>query len=648
VKPVLLLVDLQHDFLRTGNLEPSADAVTAAAAELLEACRIRDIPVIHVWSTVNRGEDDRMPHRRERGEWRCVEGTPGHECPEPLRPRKTETVIPKRFFSGFSSDQLNVVLNHLGADMLIIAGVHVHACIRATALDGYSKSLRVIIADDASGSDDPLHAAISRRYLRERSIRFQNVAEIICDLLGKSGTTAENLSSGDSIRHVSPSDPEKVWNIAESTSAEIERAAGNARNAFSRWRNVPIERRLEIITKWGDAIETSRNELVDLLVDDIGKPHQYAHGEVTRAVALTRAAQKQLELHQESVPARTGYRRVPHGVVGLVSPFNNPLAIPVGKLMPALLYGNVALWKPAVPGTRIGLKATVLFQQASGMDGLLQLVVGGDEAAKRVMHLADAVTLSGSLKAGWSAQEICAQRHIPLQAELGGNNASIVWRDADISKAATAVAEGAFVFAGQRCTANRRAVVDSDIYERFLPALISATRDLIWDDPSLPQTQLGPLISAKSRARVEAIVDRARTSLFEIIQPCIAPRSGAVGHAWFTPTIICCDEPGAEIVQEETFGPVLVIQRARSWDDAIGLTSGVRQGLAAAVFTQSDDLVHDFLARAQAGILKVNSSTADAAVDLPFGGWKASGVGPPEHGPANREFFTRMQSIYFA
>jgi acyl-CoA reductase-like NAD-dependent aldehyde dehydrogenase len=262
------------------------------------------------------------------------------------------------------------------------------------------------------------------------------------------------------------------------------------------------------------------------------------------------------------------------------------------------------------------------------------------------MTQSDAVTISGSLKAGRAAQEICAARYIPLQAELGGNNASIVWRDADLGAAAASIAEGAFAFAGQRCTANRRAIVDSSVYDVFVDQLVLASRCLVWGDPTDEKTQIGPLISSASRYRVKAVIDRARAAAFQVIS--LSEKSdGARGNAWLEPTIVCCDDPDAEIVQEETFGPVLVVQRAEDWDEAILLCNGVKQGLAAAIFTTSPKRIEDFLQRIRAGILKINCSTANAAVDLPFGGWKASGIGPAEHGPANREFFTRMQSLYF-
>jgi len=154
------------------------------------------------------------------------------------------------------------------------------------------------------------------------------------------------------------------------------------------------------------------------------------------------------------------------------------------------------------------------------------------------------------------------------------------------------------------------------------------------------------LISSASCTRVASVIERAKKSSLRVMRP-LQKSQTPPGDAWLSPAIICCDDPEHEVVQEETFGPVLVVQRAKDWEEAIALCNCVEQGLAVALFSGSTKLIEDFLRRAKAGILKINCSTADAAVDLPFGGWKASGIGPPEHGPANREFFTRMQAIYF-
>ena len=152
--------------------------------------------------------------------------------------------------------------------------------------------------------------------------------------------------------------------------------------------------------------------------------------------------------------------------------------------------------------------------------------------------------------------------------------------------------------------------------------------------------------SAVQRERIAATVDRAVAAGQPILWPLGQQPAEALDAAWYSPTIITCDDPAHEIVQEETFGPVLVVQTARDWEHAIRLCNGVRQGLAAAIFTASPDIVGRFLEEAEAGILKVNQSTADAAVDVPFGGWKASGLGPPEHGDFDVEFYTRPQTVY--
>jgi acyl-CoA reductase-like NAD-dependent aldehyde dehydrogenase/nicotinamidase-related amidase len=648
MKPVLLLVDLQNDFLR-GDLEPHPAGVVAAAADLLNACRTGAVPVVHVWSTVNKSIDNRMPHRKKSDDWTTLKGSAGHACPESLQPHKKETIIHKTFFSAFSTGQLDLVLHELKADALIIAGVHLHACVRATALDAYAKGYGVAVVEDATASNDPIHAAITKRYLQDRSVIFRSSGEILAAIRAGTAMVSELLvyKEPEVVTHTSPQNFERAWQIAVPRQSDIDAAIATARKTFQQWRQVRVEARLRLVQEFGRKLEHHRRHFVDLLVEDIGKPIRYARAEVARAIALTAEADKQVDPQQDRLLEKTGFRREPLGVVALIGPFNNPLAIPVGKIVPALLYGNVVVWKPAIPGSRIAQETAKLFAAATGWPKLLQVLCGDDQTARELMAASDAVTISGSLKAGRSAQEICGARHIPLQAELGGNNASIVWRDADLHAAAASITEGAFAFAGQRCTANRRAIVDASIYDVFLDQLILASRRLICGDPQDEKTQIGPLISLASCNRVKAVIDRARAASLRVITPFEKFGSHRDG-AWLEAAIVCCDTPDAEIVQEETFGPVLVVQKAKGWDEAMSLCNGVKQGLAAGVFTTAQERIEDFLRRVGAGILKVNCSTADAAVDLPFGGWKASGIGPPEHGPANREFFTRMQSIYLA
>jgi alpha-ketoglutaric semialdehyde dehydrogenase len=424
--------------------------------------------------------------------------------------------------------------------------------VRATALDAYAKGYSVVVVEDSTASNDPVHAAITKRYLQERSVIFRSSGEISAAIAAGAAKLGELLvdKEPEVVTHSSPQNCERRWRLTAGQKSDIAAAVAAAREIFEYWRRVRVDERLRLLQAFGCHLQQHESVLVDLLVEDIGKPVRYARDEVARAIALIGAAAKQIEPKQDRILRNTGYRREPLGVIGLIGPFNNPLAIPVGKIVPALLYGNAVIWKPAIPGSRIAEKTAELFAVATAQPKALQVLCGSDQTARQLMGASDAVTISGSLKAGRAAQEICAARHIPLQADLGGNNASIVWGDAELPPAAASITEGAFAFAGQRCTANRRAIVDSSIYDAFLDQLIMASRRLVVGDPADEKTQIGPLISSASRNRVKAVVDRARAAALRVIRP-LGKLDGARGDAWLEPTIVCCDDPSAEIVQEE-------------------------------------------------------------------------------------------------
>jgi len=283
--------------------------------------------------------------------------------------------------------------------------------------------------------------------------------------------------------------------------------------------------------------------------------------------------------------------------------------------------------------------------------GVMSLVAGDARTASALMahEQVDAVALTGGSGAGWVARAVCARRGIPIQAELGGNNPALVADDADLERAAGAVAAGAFDFAGQRCTANRRVIVHERVLEPFLDAVRAATANVTWGRPESEDVSMGPLVSVGARTRVEAAVARALADGATAVMP-ITPRAEDASlraeGAYTPPVVLRCDEPAAEIVQEETFGPVLVVQPARDWTQAIRLANGVRHGLAAAAFTSSPAAEDEFRSAVRAGIVKLGTSTAGADVEAPFGGWKHSGVGPPEHGAANRALYTRPRAVY--
>jgi 3-isopropylmalate dehydrogenase len=455
------------------------------------------------------------------------------------------------------------------------------------------------------------------------------------------------------IRHYSPRRPDVVlWDVPDCDPQTVARATAAAGRAWGPWNEVEAEGRAEILLSWSAILENDRDAWAVQIAEEIGKPAGQARAEILRTAAMLRAVAAR---KGAVAPRRQGdrviiYRRS-HGCVALITPWNSPVYIPIGKIAPALLFGNSVVWKPAPAASALSIRLLKTFAAAGGPPGVLNLVCGGHRAVLSLIADAavEAVSLTGAQAAGTSAQAICARRSIPFQGELGGNNAAIVWSDADLPRAAELIAEGAFGMAGQRCTANRRAIVDVSCLTEFLNLLKEATARLRWGDPFEENTQVGPLISAEAAHRVAGAVDQAAAQGYERLAPHRESHSAtpcSEVETFYPPTIILCDAPESEIVQQETFGPVLVIQPARSWDLAMELCNGVRQGLAAALFSPDQARRRQFLRGAKAGILKLDRSTSDAEIDLPFGGWKTSGAGPAEHGDWDVEFYTRVQTVY--
>lgn len=666
MRPALVLVDLQRDFLAAAGLEPPAGAVVAAAHRLLEACREAGLPIVHVWTTVAKDPDNRMHHWRLADRWICVEGSSGHRPPERLRPLPGELVAHKSGFSPFVDPGFDRRLRELGVDTLLVAGVHVHGCIRATALDAYQRGFTVWVVDDCVASDEPLHAQVTRSYLAARAVRFIAAGQALERLSGPPPRTAAAAplpaaiiagaecrieTDGLLIRESPRQRGAQLWTAPIAGGDLVRRAVASAREAQNRWSRMPLAERLDALRRLPALLVAKRESLAAQIAVDIGKPIRDSREEVRFAIGLLEAAIGRITGHLDQREKAWWSRGVPLGAVAQITPFNNPLAIPVGKIAPALLFGNAVVWKPAPAGTAIALRLAALMADAGWPSGLVNVVCGDESTAELLMSDPEigAVSLTGSDRAGLCARVACARRGIPLQAELGGNNAAIVWSDAAVEDAAAQVAAAAFGSAGQRCTANRRAVVEDSVYDRFLSALEGATAALRWGDPLDAEVRVGPLVSESSRARVESELAGAAESGCTLLAPLAEAEFASAllcSGAYFPATVVCCDEPSRPIVQQETFGPVLVVQRAADWDEAVRLCNGVAQGLVASVFTSSHGRQRRFLQEARAGVLKLNRATAGVDADAPFGGWARSGVGPPEHGIGDEVFYTRRQTVY--
>ena len=498
--------------------------------------------------------------------------------------------------------------------------------------------------EDAVASNDPIHAAATRRWLADRCVVFECGAAVLHRLDG---------SAPLPLVHRSPRQNDHVlFEVPIAGASEIASAVEDAQKAESDWRRTSFSERRRLIEKLADRLDEAASDLALQMAIEIGKPLSYGSEEVHRAAknlrGVTRCATEHMPEKRKG-PGTIRYR--PLNLVAVISAWNNPVAIPLGKIMPALVYGNTVVWKAAPEGTHIAQTVLQLMQDVGIPENAVRLLTG-DHTTARLLATnpnVDAVTITGSAQAGYSMQEVCAKRMVPFQAELGGNNATIVWNDADLEYAAAQVAWGAFAFAGQRCTANRRVIVHTPLFDSFLKELEPAGHMLTWGDPLSEATEIGPMISMAKRDEVAGMVSRIQAGgahCVVFLHEASTRQKWTKTGAYLRPAIVCCDEPEHPVVQEETMAPLLVVQRANDFDEAMALCNGVRQGLISSLFSNEPYLQRRFLEEARAGALKFNASTAGVDVALPFGGWKESGVGPPEHGEGDHRFYTRIQTVY--
>jgi acyl-CoA reductase-like NAD-dependent aldehyde dehydrogenase/nicotinamidase-related amidase len=617
----LLLVDCQEDYLARDGLQPPRETLVASIAEALDAARRQGRPIFHVRTRVSPDGADAMPHRREQPE--AVEGTSGAEAPEPLRERDGETVLHKRFFSAFDAEGLEAQLRASGVERLLLAGVHSHACIQATTLDAYARGFEVVIGEELVGSYDPAHAAQALAWLDRRAARVMPGAAIL------------GQAPKPWLHHSPCNAHEMLFEVelqpAEAVEAEAKRLAGV--------QPLPLAERTARLHDWHGHLTAARDQWVETLVRDLGKPRGDAEGEVGYGLGLLAHVASTLQDGEAGGNRRVRYR--PHGIAGLITPWNNPFALPVAKLAPALGYGNSALWKPALPGSGIAKMLHASLAEC-GLGNHVALVTGDAPAGQAVLRAADVLSFTGSVAVGQMIVAEAGRRFIPVQAELGGSNAAIVDATADLDAAAEDLAAAIFSFAGQRCTAIRRVLVLDAVYRPFIERLVAAVEALRVGDPADVATHVGPVID---RGRQQAFAAMARDCGGTLITGGTIPAQFQFG-SWLEPTLVADAPAGHPLLTKEVFGPLAAVVRVPTLDAAIAAHNATGMGLAGALFSQDEAAVAQFLAGAEAGMLSINRARPPFAAEGPFIGWKASGYGTPEHGRWNRDFYTRAQAIY--
>ncbi len=445
---------------------------------------------------------------------------------------------------------------------------------------------------------------------------------------------------------------EVVGTYAEASRADVEDACAAAAETADEWRRTSAIARGEILYRAAELIGERGEQLASDLTREEGKTIGEARAEATRSVALLRyfageAAQPVGEVYPSGVADRHLYtERVPLGVVGLITPWNFPLAIPVWKLAPALAFGNTVVWKPSqvIPGSAVNL--VELLHEAGLPPGVLNLVTGGRDpvgAALVADPRIDGISFTGSTGVGRAIQSEVVERGVKVQLELGGKNPVIVMDDADIDLAVRETVKGAMLSTGQKCTATSRAIVVGDP-ERFTEALLPAVSALRVGDPSAPDTDVGPLASAGQYETVLSYLDVARDEGHKLAvggQPIDLD-----GGYFVAPTVYTGVGQDSRIAREEVFGPVLGVIQASSIDDAVRIANAVDYGLSAAIFTRDIGRAFEFAREVEAGIVHVNSETAGSEPQVPFGGMKDSSSHSREQGKTARDFYTDVKTVY--
>ena len=429
---------------------------------------------------------------------------------------------------------------------------------------------------------------------------------------------------------------------AEAVAGVVERARG----AAARWAAAPALERSAALVVAADALAGAAGEVTGLVVREVGKPVTEAGAEVARGVGILRYyAQQALDPDGETYPGPSPAglllaRRRPRGVVGLITPWNFPVAIPLWKAAPALAFGNAVVLKPSPESTAVALRLAELLAPALP-DGLLQVVPGGAETGTAMLERVDCISFTGSVAVGRRVAVAATERGIPSQAEMGGLNASIVLPDADPRRAAAVVAGAAMGYAGQKCTATSRAIVVGDPAP-FTEALVAAVQDLAVGDPAEASTVIGPVITEPARDKVVAAAEEAAAAGGRLL----TGGTAGDGGGWFVaPTLVDRLAPDARLAQEEVFGPIAVVLAVADEDEAVRVANGVRYGLVGSVFTGDLDRALGLAARLDTGMIRVNAPTSGVDYLAPFGGEKDSSYGPREQGKAARDLYTSTRTI---
>ncbi|HEX6922510.1 MAG TPA: aldehyde dehydrogenase family protein [Bacillales bacterium] len=464
-------------------------------------------------------------------------------------------------------------------------------------------------------------------------------------------------SSGETFTVVNPANSlMELGRCQQSNEEDVSAAVSEAKNQLPHWKGVPAPERGEYVLQASRYIEDRTEEYIEQLIKEVGKSRTDAEAEVVRTVRVMRFLAGEAErLKGETVPSWdpgvTGYtRREPIGVVGIVTPWNVPLAIAAWKIATALVSGCTVVFKPSTQTPLVSLMLIEAYQAVNLPAGVVNFVTGpGSKVGNAIANHSDikAVSFTGSNGVGNHINQLIAKRGVRFQAEMGGKNPFVVLEDADLELAADHVIAGGFGESGQRCTATSRVIVMRSIVDEFLEVLTNKIKDIKIGDP-LKGARVGPVIDEGSMKSILEYIEIGKRENGTLVTGGHRLTEGEFANGYFIePTVFRHVTPDMTIAQEEIFGPVVSIMEAADFDQAVEWANNVEYGLSSTIYTNDMEKATQFINRIEAGLTHVNMPSTYSEPQFPFGGIKATGIGGVrEVGSTAIDFYTEWKTVY--
>jgi len=464
------------------------------------------------------------------------------------------------------------------------------------------------------------------------------------------------MAGTETFDSLSPATGEVLGSVPEGDEAAVSEAVERAKTAFETWRLVPAPKRGEILYRFAQILEREKAALTDLMTREMGKVKAEAGGDVQEAIDMTYyMAGEGRRLWGQTTPSELPDKfnmsvRQPVGVVGAITPWNFPIAIPSWKLAPALVCGNTVVLKPAEDTPLLAERFVELFAEAGLPDGVLNIVHGyGETAGAALVRHPDVpvITFTGSRETGVAVTKAAADHLKHMHLELGGKNAIIVLEDADLELAVEGIIWSAFGTSGQRCTAASRVIAHEAVYEALQKRLVERAEGMRlgpgWED----DTDVGPVINRAAIEKIHSYTKIGEDEGAKLLTGGEIATEGDLAKGFFyRPTIFGDVDAGMRIAQEEIFGPTTALIKVHDVDEAFRVANGIKYGLSSSIYTRDVNRAFRAMRDLQTGITYVNAGTTGAEVHLPFGGTKDTGNGHREAGQTALDVFTEWKSIY--